>query len=157
MNEMLGKYQAQGRDTLVSVERAVFANEGIAFDLDGNAGTAAKLLGAIAGRSAVTNKVYMGTVLDLLDKGMSPTDIASLAINVVRGGDTSSRGIVGLIYQNLAGVAPDNATLSQFAGMLDRGELSAGQLGVMAADHALNVGNIDLVGLAQTGVGFALV
>jgi hypothetical protein len=41
--------------------------------------------------------------------------------------------------------------------MLDRGELSAGQLGVMASDHALNVGNIDLVGLAQTGVGFALV
>jgi hypothetical protein len=151
------KQGTQGRDTLVSVERAVFANEGIAFDLDGNAGTAAKLLGAIAGRSAVTNKVYMGTVLDLLDKGMAATDIASLAINVVRGGDTSSRGIVGLIYQNLAGVAPDAATLSQFAGMLDRGELSAGQLGVMASDHALNVAAIDLVGLAQTGIGFALV
>jgi Ca2+-binding RTX toxin-like protein len=84
------KQGTQGRDTLVSVERAVFANEGIAFDLDGNAGTAAKLLGAIAGRGAVTNKLYMGTVLDLLDKGMSPTDIASLAINVVRAGDTSS-------------------------------------------------------------------
>ena len=151
------KQGTQGRDTLVSVERAVFASEGIAFDLDGNAGTAAKLLGAIAGRSAVSNKVYMGTVLDLLDKGMSATDIASLAINVVRGGDTSSRGIVGLIYQNLAGVAPDNATLSQFAGILDRGELSAGQLGVMAADHALNVAAIDLVGLAQTGIGYALV
>lgn len=151
------KQGTQGRDTLVSVERAVFSTEGIAFDLDGNAGTAAKLLGAIAGRSAVSNKVYMGTVLDLLDKGMSPTDIASLAINVVRGGDTSARGIVGLIYQNLAGAAPDEGTLSQFAGMLDRGELSAGQLGVMASDHALNVAAIDLVGLAQTGIGYALV
>jgi hypothetical protein len=147
----------QGRDTLVSVERAVFADQGIAFDLDGNAGMAAKLLGAIAGKAAVQNKLYMGTVLDLLDKGMSPTDVASMAINVVRGGDTSARGIVSLIYQNLAGTAPDEGTLTQFAGMLDRGELSAGQLGVMAAEHALNTAAIDLVGLAQTGVGYALV
>lgn len=151
------KQGSLGRDTLVSVERAVFADQGIAFDLDGNAGLAAKLLGAIAGRSFVSNKLYMGTVLDLLDKGMSATDLASMAIGVVRGGDMSSSGVVGLIYQNLAGVAPDAATLSQFAGMLDRGELTAGQLGVMAADHSLNLANIDLVGLAQTGIGFSLV
>lgn len=151
------KLGTQGRDTLVNVERAVFADEGIAFDVDGNAGMAVKLLGAIAGRSAVSNKLYVGTVLDLLDKGMAPADVAGLAINVMRGGDTSTRGIVGLIYQNLAGAAPDEGTLTQFAGMLDRGELSAGQLGVMAADHALNVAAIDLVGLAQTGIGFALV
>ncbi len=147
----------QGRDTLVSVERAVFTDQGIAFDLDGNAGMAAKLLGAIAGKAAVQNKLYMGTVIDLLDKGMSPTEVASMAINVVRGGDTSARGIVGLIYQNLAGAAPDEATLTQFAGMLDRGELSSGQLGVMAAEHALNTAAIDLVGLAQTGIAYSLV
>ncbi len=80
-----------------------------------------------------------------------------MAINVVRGGDTGARGIVSLIYQNLAGAAPDEATLTQFAGMLDRGELSSGQLGVMAADHTLNTTAIDLVGLAQTGIAYALV
>jgi hypothetical protein len=62
--------------------------------------------------------------------------------------------LVGLIYQNITGVAPDTATLNQFAGMLDRGELTNGQLGVMAADVSLNLTNIDIVGLAQTGIGY---
>ena len=145
---------AQGTDTLSNVERLTFNDQALAFDLDGNAGMAAKLLGAIAGKTAVANKEYVGIALDLLDKGMAATDIATLALNVVLGGKTTSTSVVGLIYQNITGVAPDTATLNQFAGMLDRGELTNGQLGVMAADVSLNLTNIDIVGLAQTGIGY---
>ncbi|MDO8271785.1 MAG: Ig-like domain-containing protein [Gammaproteobacteria bacterium] len=145
---------ALGTDTLSTVERLTFTDQALAFDIDGNAGMAAKLLGAIAGKTAAANKEYVGIALDLLDKGMSPADIATLALNVVLGGKTTSTAVVGLIYQNLTSVAPDTATLNQYAGMLDRGELTSGQLGVLAADVSLNLTNIDIVGLAQTGIGY---
>lgn len=147
----------QGNDTLQSVERLQFEDQSLAYDLDGNAGMAARLLGAIAGKTAVVNKEYVGIAIDLLDKGMTADQIATVALNVVLGGNTSSRAVVGQIYKNLVGSAPDDATLNQFAGMLDRGEMTAGQLGVTAANLDLNAQNIDLVGLAQSGLGYLLV
>jgi VCBS repeat-containing protein len=148
---------AQGNDTLQSVERLQFQDQALAFDLDGNAGMAARLLGAIAGTAAVSNKEYVGIAMDLLDKGMAADQIASLALNVVLGGNMSSRAVVGQIYKSLVGSAPDNATLNQYAGMLDRGEMTSGQLGATAANLDLTAQNIDLVGLAQSGLGYLLV
>ena len=63
---------------------------------------------------------------------------------------------MALVYTGM-GSAPDNATLNQCAGMLDRGEMTSGQLGATAANLDLTAQNIDLVGLAQNGLGYLLV
>ncbi len=36
--------------------------------------------------------------------------------------------------------------------MLDRGSMTSTELGIAVSDHDLNATNIDLVGLAQTGI-----
>ena len=103
------------------------------------------------------NKEYAGIALDLLGKGMSPEQLAEVAINAVLAGNVTSTNVVELIFQNVVGTAPDSASLVLYSGMLDKGEVSLGQLGVLAANTDLNLQNIDIVGLAQTGLDFMLV
>ncbi|MCB1665479.1 MAG: Ig-like domain-containing protein [Pseudomonadales bacterium] len=146
-----------GTDQLSNIERLKFQDQGIAFDLDGNAGTAAKILGAIAGAAAVQNKEYVGIALNLLDQGTSAEQLATAALNVMLGNNATSTRVVELIFQNVVGSAPDANSLALYSGMLDRGELSAGQLGVLASNTDLNLQHIDIVGLAQTGLDYLLI
>ena len=146
-----------GTDQLSKIERLKFQDQGIAFDLDGNAGTAAKILGAIAGAAAVQNKEYVGIALNLLDQGTSAEQLATAALNVMLGNNATSTRVVELIFQNVVGSAPDANSLALYSGMLDRGELSAGQLGVLASNTDLNLQHIDIVGLAQTGLDYLLI
>ncbi len=145
---------AEGSDQLVSIERLQFQDQSLAFDLDGDAGTAAKILGAIGGVSAMQNKEYAGIALDLLAKGMSAEQLAEVAINAVLAGNVNATRVVELIFQNVVGTAPDGASLALYTGMLDRGELGIGQLGVLAANTDLNQQHIDIVGLAQSGLDY---
>ncbi len=41
-----------------------------------------------------------------------------------------------------------------YVGLLDSGAFTVASLGVLAADTTLNTGNINLVGLAATGIEF---
>lgn len=59
-----------------NVERLQFQDTSVAMDLSGNAGTTARILGALAGKQALTNKTYMGIGIDLLDKGISVTELS---------------------------------------------------------------------------------
>src|SRR6185436_19150789 len=49
-----------GDDSLVSVERLSFADRQVALDLDGHAGTVAKIMGAVFGAASVQNAQYVG-------------------------------------------------------------------------------------------------
>jgi Ca2+-binding RTX toxin-like protein len=60
-----------GAVMVTGVERLQFSDTSLALDLDGNAGKVAKILGAIFGQSAVSNKSYVGIGLGYLDSGMS--------------------------------------------------------------------------------------
>lgn len=141
-----------GVDTLASIERLQFADASLALDVSGNAGKVAKILGAIFGPSAVTNKTYVGIGLSYLDGDMSYQELAALALSVA--GLTSNDAIVTRLWTNLVGSPPSNANKAPFISMLNSGT-SVGALGVLAADHELNVVNIDLVGLGQTGIEYA--
>lgn len=140
-----------GADSLTNIERLMFADDKIALDLSGNAGMTAKLLGAVFGKDFVSNKAYVGIGLGLLDGGMSYVDLAALAVNAA--GGVAPTQVVDLLWTNVVGSAPSAAQAQPFVDMLNSGT-SIGVLGVLAADTALNQENINLSGLAQTGLAY---
>ena len=143
-------------DSLVNIERLQFTNTNVALDLDGNAGKIVKLLAALLGKDSVTNKTYIGMGLDILDNGMSYEELMKAGIDVVFGSNPSGASVVGALYKNLVGSSAPQSVLDEYGDILDNGSMTATELGIAVADHDLNATNIDLVGLAQTGVEYIL-
>jgi hypothetical protein len=146
---------ATGTDTLTGIERLQFTDGKLALDLDGNAGTVAKLLGAVFGAPAVQDAGYVGIGLNLLDNGMSAAALAQLALDTKLGANASGAAVVDLLYGNIAGHAPSAAVKAQYVGLLGNGSYDAASLALVAADTADNQSNIDLVGLAAHGIAYA--
>ena len=142
------------KDTLTSIERLQFADKYIALDLDGNTGKIVKLLGALLGKDSAANKTYIGMGLDILDNGMSYEELMKAGIDIVFGSNPSGASVVGVLYKNLVGSSAPQSVLDEYGGILDNGSMTATELGIAVADHDLNATNIDLVGLAQTGVEY---
>lgn len=128
---------------------------GRAFDLAGNAGDVAKVLGAVFGPDAVRDPVLVGVGLQQADAGMNLEQLMSLAIHYRLGGSPVSNAVVGLLYTNVVGHAPDASEQAYYAGLIDSGVHSAASLGVMAAETALNLANIDYPSLQVSGLAWA--
>jgi hypothetical protein len=126
----------------------------VAIDIAGNAGTTAKIIGAVFGEETLSNKEYVGIGIELLDAGHTYSDVMALALSAKLGSGASNETIVTLLYQNVVGVAPSNAELEFYVGLLENGTYTAASLGVMAADTVLNQANIDLVGLSSIGLEY---
>lgn len=137
---------------LAGVERLEFAHSKLALDLDGHAGTVAKVLGAVFGKASVHHADYVGIGLALSDGGMGYEALVQLALDAQLGADASHAAVVDLLFTNVVGVAPTAEQRAGFVAMLDSHEHTHGSLGVLAADHPLNLANIELTGLAQTGL-----
>lgn len=141
-------------DTLVQVERLAFADYKLAFDLAGNAGTTAKILGAVFGSQAVANREYTAIGLQLLDAGASYASVMQLALDAKLGAGASAQAVVTLLYSNVTGMAPGAAELALYTGLLQTGQYTPATLGMLAADTPANAANINLVGLAATGLAY---
>ena len=140
-----------GVDSLAGVERLQFADQQLALDLDGAAGQAARLLGAVFGPASVANPGYVGIALQLLDGGMSVPTLAGLAVEVA--GARTSAEVVSLLWTNLVGAPPTSEQAAPFVALLDSGT-SVADFTVAAAALDLNAANIGLVGLMETGLAF---
>ena len=136
-------------DNMTRVERFIFSDKKLAFD--SNSTQVAKILGAVFGKGAVTNKEYVGIGLNLMDQGMSYTDLCALALSVT--GRVQPGDIVDLLYSNVVGVKPSAGDKALFVQMLNNG-VSAGDLVRLAADTSLNESNIGLTGLVANGIEF---
>ncbi len=141
-----------GTDTLSHVERLHFQDSSVALDLDGNAGKVAKILGAVFGKAMVANQQYVGIGLHYIDTGMSYEALMQLALTTRLGANATNRQIVDLLYTNVVGSAPNEATAQNYVGLLANHTYTAASLAVMAADTTINTNNINLVGLVQNGL-----
>lgn len=148
---------AEGQDTLIDVERIQFSDTSLALDIDGNAGITAKILGAVFGPDAITNKQLAGIGLDLLDQGTDYETLMQLAINAVLGDDARNHtAVVDLLYENVVGVTPSPADEAFYVDLLDRGVHSVASIGIFAAETALNQENINFTGLSQSGLEYLM-
>jgi len=144
----------EGSDTLETIERLVFSDQALAFDLDGHAGTVARILGAVFGPSAVGNALYAGIGLKLLDGGTSLDALMQLALDTRLGAGFSPAAEVDLLYRNLLGQAPGTQDLAYWTGTLASGQYTAVSLAWMAANLDLNATNIALTGLVESGLPY---
>ena len=146
-----------GSDSLSGVERLKFSDISVAFDVadGGAAGNVAKLLGAVFGPAAVTNKTYAGIGLGLFDdQGMDYASVAGAAIHAALGSTIDNAELVRLLYTNLVGSAPSQADVDTFVGLITNGSFTQVSLTTFAADHALNTSRIDLAGITDHGLEY---
>ena len=140
-----------GIDRLLNIERIRFSDKSIAIDLNGNAGISAKVIGAVLGKTQVQNSSYVGLGLSYLDKGMSYSDLSALALTAV--GATTNDAVVSTLWKNVIGTDATAEIKAPYIKMLTDG-MKVGDLVVLAADTSFNTTNINLVGLAQTGIEY---
>lgn len=139
--------------TLSNIERLAFADSKLALDVGGNAGTAAKILGAVFDASIIRSEpAAVGLALAKVDSGMSYPDLLALALDIRLGTARTDQEVVELLYTNIAGVAPSAEQAAPYLAQLDSSAVKQAGLAVFAAETAENAAQIDLVGLSQTGL-----
>jgi len=145
------KSLGDGKDQLLSVERLVFSDKSIALDFSKSAGTTAKILGAVFGKESLSNKNYVGIGLHFLDAGWTYDNLAALALDAA--GAKTKDQIVSLLWKNVIGTTASLADKAPYIALLQNG-MTPGALAHLAADSTFNTTNINLVGLAQTGIEY---
>jgi hypothetical protein len=140
--------------TFYNVERLIFSDQKLALDLNGNAGSVAKILGAVFGAAAVARPDFVGIGLSLLDSGQyDATSLMGFALDFKLGKNANPQAVVDLLYLNVVGALPDAQTEKGFVDLLN--SHNAAWLGDMAANTELNKANIHLTGLEQTGLAYS--
>lgn len=144
-------------DYLINIERLQFSNTKVALDMTGNAGDAARLIGALLGPSYVKDKALAGVVIGLLDQNYSTQTIATLGLGtstyIGLAGSSSNEDFVKHVFKNVIGRPPAEAELQTYVGMLSAGTSQAA-LAVMAADTEFTAEKIGLAGLVLNGWEF---
>jgi len=143
------------KNDLVNVERLSFNDTRLALDLDGSAGSTAKLLGAFLGSAGVSNKRFVGIGLQHLDAGGTYEELIELAISNVFGETPNTRSVVATFYQNLTDQQAPESLIDTYASLLDDGDLSLLSLSLQVADNEINLSNINFVGLSSTGIEYS--
>lgn len=144
-----------GTDTLASVERLVFADQCLAFDLDGTAGQAARLIGVLLGPQTLGVRDLVGKVIAWLDTGSTPAELAALGLDAMLGPQRTQAETAHLLVGNVFGMALP-ALEETVTGWLRTGLWTETALTVMAAGLDEVAARINLVGLQQTGLEYTV-
>lgn len=145
-----------GTDTLVQFERLKFSDGCIALDVNGNAGSVAKIFGAVLGQESLQNKSLVGYGLAVLDQGDGGYQTLTMqALHYKLGASFSDESEVQLLYKNLLNSMPTEAELAYWKGELQAGTLNQYTLAMLAANSAANTAQINLVGLSWTGLEYS--
>ena len=149
---------SEGSDWLLNIERLQFKDKGLAFDLDGHAGIAAKTLGLVFGQEAVSVPKYMGICLDYLDnKQMTAAQLMHEALAVRLGADAqNAEKLVSFLYERLTGSVPIQSEKDKYVSWIASGAYTADTLAVFASELSLNPVVIQLMGMSATGIAFEM-
>ena len=144
-------------DYLSNIERLQFSNGKVALDLGGNAGQAARLIGALLGPSFIKDKALAGVVIGLIDQDYSIESIANLGLNtsfyLTLAGSTKNEDFVNHVFRNVVGRTPEVNEQKTYVDMLNAGNSQAA-LAVMAAGTEFTASQIGLTGLTSHGWDF---
>ena len=94
--------------------------------------------------------------MSLMDQGHTPESLMDLALNFRLGGGFSVKDEVKLLFENLIGQAPNAGEATYYEGLVTSGSFTLNGLAWLAANSSYNTENIQLAGLMQTGLDYAL-
>lgn len=144
---------AEGTDTLVNVERLVFADGNVALDTAGNAGQAWRLYKAAFDRSP--DLPGLGYQMKALDSGLSLTEVAANFIASPefkqKYSTPNNAEFVTLLYNNVLDRAPEASGLAYHVGRLSQG-LARQDILVGFSESPENQAN--LVGVIGNGMDY---
>jgi len=143
--------------TLADHERVVFDDTAIAFDADGVAGDVYALLAAALGESDVTAE-YEGIGIYLADNGWTTTQLAEalLATDTYKtdAGGVSTETFIKHVYKNVTGTDATLLDVTSLTNWMTGNHLSQADVLVIASQLEDFQTDIDLVGLATTGIEY---
>lgn len=143
-----------GHDVLYDVERIQFSGGGgIALDINGNGGLAARAIAAAMGRGYADHPFYYGQALHLLDAGNTLDQVMTNLIASTYPGKTPTQ-LVTAIYTNVVGHAPSPNELANYTGLITSGQATAGELAAVGAMTDINAWRIGLAAHIDTGFWF---
>ena len=149
---------SEGSDWLVGVERIQFNDKGLAFDIDGNAGIAARTLGLVFGVEAVSVPQYMGICLNYLDnQKWTSAQLMHEALTLRLGADSlNPEALVSFLYERLTGVVPNQSEKDKYVGWINSGSYTLDTLAIYASELTLNPVVTKLIGMDLTGIAFEM-
>ena len=149
---------SEGSDWLVGVERIQFKDKGLAFDIDGNAGIAARTLGLVFGVDTVLVPQFMGICLDYLDnKKWTSAQLMHEALSLRLGADAqNTEKLVSFLYERLTGVVPNQSEKDNYVGWISSGAYTSDTLAVYASELTLSPVVAKLIGMDLTGIAFEM-
>lgn len=146
-----------GTDTLSNIERIKFADAGIAFDIDGNAGQAYRIYQAAFDRAP--DKGGLGFWISTMDGGASLADVAggfmhSAEFSALYGNNPGNADLVTKFYSNVLHRAPDSGGYQYWLNALDQHILTPAQVLASFAESTEN--KAALVGVTANGIEYTL-
>jgi len=144
----------EGLDLLLNVERVAFSDLSVALDLDGDAGTVARLIGTLVGPAAVRNPELVGIGLWLADSGTGGEALAAIAAEARFGSSPPHADVVRAIWSNLTGTEIGAGDLALFTGLLANGTFNPASLAWAAANTPYAAAAIDLPALGNNGLDY---
>lgn len=145
-------------DTLTDVERLQFSDRGTALDLQGAAGSAARLVGAVFGKAYVGDAALVGQYLARFDGGESAEALVERALSsdlfLGIAGSRSNADVVEHVFVHVVGRQATAEEAAYYTGLLDNGAYTQAGLVWMGAGTDVNAATINLAGLADTGLDY---
>lgn len=142
-----------GTDTVTQVERLLFTDAALAFDLDGAAGQAYRLYQAAFGRKP--DLAGLGYWIDRMDHGVSLTQVAagffqSAEFQKLYGSFPSTATLITNFYQNVLHRAPDQAGFDYWSNQINRGQITPA--GALASFCESTENQAQVIGQIQNGI-----
>jgi hypothetical protein len=149
------KLGEEGTDHVVQIERLLFDDYALAFDVNGAAGQAYRLYQAAFDRKP--DLEGLGYWIDKLDNGMSLTRVAnefyrSDEFHTLYGSYTSNATFISTLYQNVLHRAPDIGGFDYWNYKLNSGDMSRAEVLVGFSESAENQAQI--IGQIQSGIEY---
>ena len=145
----------EGTDTLHNIERLVFADQHLSFDLKGHPGQAYRLYTAAFNRTP--DSAGLGFQVNSLDTGAQLQDVAQGFVTSTefstKYGPLDNTGFVTQLYANVLHRGPDAGGLAWFQGTMAAGETRA-QVLVDFSESKENQDNVLALGVATQGVSW---
>lgn len=145
----------QGTDLIRNVERILFNDGAVAYDVDGNAGKVCRLYQAAFARAP--DEGGFGFWINAIDKGVPMLSIASGFVNSAEfkslyGTNPSNADLLTHYYQNVLHRTPDQDGYNWWLNVLDKGLATPTQVLMDFSESPENQAN--LVGILQHGMQY---